>query len=155
MSSVERVRQALAAAGMDARVVEFAESTRTSADAARAIGTEVAQIAKSLVFAAEDEPVLIIASGANRVDTDRVAALLGKPVRRASAGEVQAWTGFAIGGVAPVAHARPIRTLIDEDLLGYEEIWAAAGSPNAVFPTTPAELVRITNGQVAAVKEGR
>jgi prolyl-tRNA editing enzyme YbaK/EbsC (Cys-tRNA(Pro) deacylase) len=134
-------------------VVEFQDSTRTSAEAAHAIGTTVAQIAKSLVFVAGSRPFLVIASGANRVSIDKVALLCDTPVRRAKADEVRAATGFPIGGVPPVGHATDIDVLIDKNLFDYEDIWAAAGTPNAVFATTPGELARITGGRVVDVKE--
>jgi len=134
-------------------VLEFDASTRTSAEAAAAIGCEVAEIAKSLVFkgARTGRPVLVVASGTNRVDEKKVAALIGKKIGRADAEFVREATGFAIGGVPPVGHATPPLTLIDEDLFRFEAIWAAAGTPNAVFKLTPAELQELTGGEVAAV----
>ena len=151
--NIERVRERLREQGIEAQPVEFAESTRTSADAAAAIGTTVAQIAKSLVFLADGQPLLVIASGANRVDTKKLGALLDARITRADADAVRQATGFPIGGVPPLGHATPLRTLIDEDLLTFNSIWAAAGTPNAVFETTPADLVKMTNGQVADLKE--
>ena len=151
--NVEQVRARLRELGIEAQPVEFGESTRTSADAAAAIGTTVAQIAKSLVFLADGQPVLVIASGANRVDTKKVGALLDARITRADADAVRQATGFPIGGVAPVGHTTPLRTLIDDDLLAFGSIWASAGTPNAVFETTPADLVKMTGGQVADVKE--
>ena len=151
--NIERVRERLREQGIETQPVEFAESTRTSAAAAAAIGTTVAQIAKSLVFMADGQPVLVIASGANRVDTKKLGALLNARITRADADAVRQATGFPIGGVPPVAHATPLRTLIDEDLLAFTSIWAAAGTPNAVFETTPTDLVKMTNGQVADLKE--
>ena len=133
--------------------MEFAESTRTSAEAAAAIGTTVAQIAKSLVFMANGQPLLVIASGVNRVDTKKLGALLDAKITRADADAVRQATGFPIGGVPPLGHTTPLRTLIDEDLMAFTSIWAAAGTPNAVFETTPADLVKMTNGQVADLKE--
>ncbi|MAT84631.1 MAG: prolyl-tRNA editing protein [Gammaproteobacteria bacterium] len=134
------------------RVLEFEESTRSAADAAAAIGCPVAAIAKSLVFRqADGAPVLVIASGTNRVDEARVAAVLGQPIGRADADFVREHTGYAIGGVAPVGHPAPIRTLLDRDLLALPEIWAAAGTPNAVFRMTPAQLEALTGGEVADV----
>lgn len=150
--NVERVRAALAERGVAFEPVEFAESTRTSAEAAAAIGTTVARIAKSLVFLAGDAPALVIASGVNRVDTAKLARLLGAPIRRADAEAVRQATGFPIGGVPPVGHAQALTTVIDQDLMAYETIWAAAGTPNAVFETTPADLVRMTGGAVADVR---
>lgn len=151
--NAERVQQALEALGYRGQVVEFATSTRTSAEAAAAIGTTVAQIAKSLVFQTDAGPVLVIASGANRVSLEKVGRLAGGTVRKADGDMVKELTGFPIGGVPPVGHARPLKTLIDQDLLRFAEIWSAAGTPHAVFPTTPEELVRISGGSVADVRE--
>jgi prolyl-tRNA editing enzyme YbaK/EbsC (Cys-tRNA(Pro) deacylase) len=155
--SVRRVQEALAAAGGGHSVVALAQSARTSAEAASAVGCRVDQIAKSLVFRGEQSqrPVLVIASGINRVDERKVAALIAEPVGRADADFVRQRTGFAIGGVAPVAHAEPLTILIDEDLLRWPEIWAAAGHPNTVFRLTPDDLVRLTGGRVAEVKSAR
>jgi prolyl-tRNA editing enzyme YbaK/EbsC (Cys-tRNA(Pro) deacylase) len=154
--SVRRVQEALDAAGAGHTVIALEQSARTSAEAARAVGCRVDQIAKSLVFRGEEtqRPVLVIASGANRVDEVKVAALVAEPVGRADADFVRARTGFAIGGVAPVAHAEPLTILIDEDLMTWPEIWAAAGHPNTVFRLTPADLVRLTGGRVASVRTG-
>jgi prolyl-tRNA editing enzyme YbaK/EbsC (Cys-tRNA(Pro) deacylase) len=157
-ASARRVQQALDAFGRGHRVMEFAQSTRTAADAAAAIGCTVAQIAKSLVFRTDpgDAPVLVVASGTNRVDTARLAEraadlLGGAALARADADFVRETTGFAIGGVPPVAHATAPVALIDEDLLGLPEVWAAAGTPNAVFRLAPAELVDMTGGRVVRV----
>jgi len=149
------VQEALAARGFDFEVREFPESTRTSAEAAAAIGCAVGEIAKSLVFrgAESGEAVLIIASGANRVDPAKAEALLGEAIGRADADFVRAATGFAIGGVPPLGHDRPLVTLIDEDLLAFEVIWAAAGTPNAVFRLSPKDLGDLTGGRVGDVKE--
>jgi prolyl-tRNA editing enzyme YbaK/EbsC (Cys-tRNA(Pro) deacylase) len=153
--SARRVRDALAARGFGFEVREFPQSTRTAAEAAAAIGCEVAQIAKSLVFRARasGRPVLVIASGANRVDEKAVAALIGEKIGRADADFVRAATGFAIGGVPPLGHETPPVTLIDRDLLALDEIWAAAGTPNAVFRLTPEDLVAMTDGRVADIKQ--
>ncbi|HUL05328.1 MAG TPA: YbaK/EbsC family protein [Candidatus Acidoferrum sp.] len=153
-TSAERVRQALAALGHTAEIKEFAETTRTSADAAAAIGCTVAQIAKSLVFRAiaSGRAVLVIASGANRVDEKLLAAALDDRIAKADATFVRDKTGFAIGGVAPVGHTEKPITFIDEDLLQHAEIWAAAGTPNAVFRLTPQALVAMTGGRVIAIK---
>ena len=153
--SANRVQAALAARGFAFEVREFPESTRTAAQAAAAIGCQVAQIAKSLGFRARDSgrPVLVIASGANRVDEKAVAALIGEKIGRADADFVRAATGFAIGGVPPVGHDTPPVTLIDRDLLALDEIWAAAGTPNAVFRLTPRDLVALTGGRVAEIKQ--
>jgi prolyl-tRNA editing enzyme YbaK/EbsC (Cys-tRNA(Pro) deacylase) len=154
--SVRRVQEALDAAGGGHTVVALEQSARTSAEAARAVGCRVDQIAKSLVFrgAETQRAVLVIASGANRVDEVKVAALVAEPVERADADFVRARTGFAIGGVAPVAHTEPLTILIDDDLMTWPEIWAAAGHPNTVFRLTPADLVRLTGGRVASVRTG-
>ena len=153
MTSVERVQQALRALGLGHEVVELGASARTAADAARAVGCRVDQIAKSLVFRLRDSrrPLLVVTSGANRVDEAKVAALVGEPLERADADFVRAETGFAIGGVAPIGHAKPVVTLIDEHLLRFEEIWAAAGHPNTVFRLTPDDLVAMTGGRVIVV----
>ena len=153
--SARRVQEALAARGFAFDVKEFPESTRTSAEAAAAIGCAVGEIAKSLVFrgAESGEAVLIIASGANRVDPAKAEALLGEAIGRADADFVRAATGFAIGGVPPLGHDRPLVTLIDEDLLAFEVIWAAAGTPNAVFRLSPSDLSDLTGGRVGDVKQ--
>lgn len=154
--AAQRVQAALDASGIPLQVREFPASTKTSQEAAAAVGCAVEQIAKSMIFrgAASDRPVLVMASGANRVDEKKLAALLGEKVERASADFVRARTGFAIGGVPPVGHLEPPITLIDEDLLRLEVLWAAAGTPNAVFRLTPTELQRLTGGRVAAIRQG-
>lgn len=149
--SAQRVQDALAALGFSmGQVIELPASTRTAAEAAAAIGCTVAQIAKSLVFRGvqSGEPVLVIASGTNRVNEARVAEVLGEPIAKADADFVRAQTGFVIGGVPPVGHNRPLRTFIDEGLRQYGEIWAAAGTPHAVFRLTPADLEALTGGEV-------
>ena len=153
MNSIQRVQAALRALGLGHEVVELGSSARTADDAARAVGCRVDQIAKSLVFRLRDSgrPLLVVTSGAHRVDEARVAALVGEPLERAGADFVRAETGFAIGGVAPIGHARPVVTLIDEHLLRFEEIWAAAGHPNTVFRLTPDDLVTMTQGRVVQV----
>lgn len=151
--AIERVRAVLQDKGVETEIVEFAQSTRTAQEAADAIGTSVAQIVKSLVFVAGDKPVLALVSGANLADTEKLAALLGVPVQRANARTVRDATGFAIGGVPPVGHATSMVTFIDEDLLKYDELYAAAGTPHSVFRITPAELVRITGGQVVQLAQ--
>jgi prolyl-tRNA editing enzyme YbaK/EbsC (Cys-tRNA(Pro) deacylase) len=153
VSSIERVQEALRALGLGHEIVDLGLSARTAADAAAAVGCRVDQIAKSLVFRLRDSgrPLLVVTSGAHRVDEARVAALVGERLERADAAFVRAETGFAIGGVAPIGHAKPVLTLIDEHLLAFEAIWAAAGHPNTVFRLTPNELVTMTGGRVAAV----
>jgi prolyl-tRNA editing enzyme YbaK/EbsC (Cys-tRNA(Pro) deacylase) len=152
-SSVERVRAALAAAGHPDTITAFPEGTRSAADAAAAVGCDVAQIAKSIVFRAGARAVLVIASGANRVDIGKVAAAIGQPVKRADGAWVRDTTGFAIGGVAPVGHLAPPILLMDQDLLALEPVWAAAGSPMHVFRSSPAALLRMTGAATAIVKE--
>jgi Cys-tRNA(Pro) deacylase len=133
-------------------VLEFDATTRTAEDAAAAIGCRVAQIAKSLVFRAESgRPVLVVASGAHRVDEKKIAAAIGEPIARADTNFVREATGFAIGGVPPVGHKTAPVVLIDEALMAFSDIWAAAGTPNAVFRLTPVDLVELTGGTVAAV----
>lgn len=143
-----------AALGESYQVLEFDASTRTAADAAAAVGCTVGQIAKSIIFkAASGRPVLVVASGDNRVATDKVAAAIGEKIGRADADFVRTRTGFAIGGVPPVAHAEPVITLIDQDLARFDRIWAAAGTPNAVFALTYADLVALTSGTVTDIAE--
>jgi prolyl-tRNA editing enzyme YbaK/EbsC (Cys-tRNA(Pro) deacylase) len=133
--------------------MEVPHSTRTAAEAAVAVGCDVAQIVKSLIFRAvhSDRPILVIASGANRVNENAVGGLIGEPLGKANADFVREHTGFAIGGVPPVGHVSPIETLIDEDLLQHAEIWAAAGTPNTLFRLSPADLVRLTGGRVVRI----
>jgi prolyl-tRNA editing enzyme YbaK/EbsC (Cys-tRNA(Pro) deacylase) len=145
VSAVDRVTTVLKAAGVDAEVREFPEGTRTAQEAAAAVGCEVGQICKSLVLRVGEEPLLVIASGANRVDEARFGAT------KADAAYVRSTTGFAIGGVPPLGHDRPIDTVIDEDLLGYDVVWAAAGTPRAVFAIAPDALVEASGGRVARV----
>jgi prolyl-tRNA editing enzyme YbaK/EbsC (Cys-tRNA(Pro) deacylase) len=153
-SSRERVLAALAAEGLsEVPLREFAESTATAVDAAAAIGTTVERIVKSLVFAAGDQPVMVLASGPNRVDTTKLADLVGQPIRRANADQVRQWTGFAIGGVPPLGHATRLETYVDQDLLQFDVVWAAAGTPNAVFAIDPNVLVRITGARVVEVAQ--
>jgi prolyl-tRNA editing enzyme YbaK/EbsC (Cys-tRNA(Pro) deacylase) len=140
--------------GVSGEVKELPESAPTAAAAAAQLGCEVGAIANSLVFSADGAPLLVMTSGAHRVDTAQVARLIGvSAVQRADARSVRAWTGQAIGGVGPVGHPAPIRTLVDTWLEKYDVIWAAAGHPHTVFPTSFAELVRITGGTPAEVGE--
>jgi prolyl-tRNA editing enzyme YbaK/EbsC (Cys-tRNA(Pro) deacylase) len=140
--------------GVPGHVVELPSPAPTAAAAATQLGCEVGAIANSLVFGADGSPLLVMTSGAHRVDTARVAALVGASVvQRADARSVRAWTGQVIGGVAPVGHPAPIRTLVDTWLDKYDVIWAAAGHPHTVFPTSYAELIRITGGTPADVGE--
>lgn len=153
--AARRVQQALRSAGLGASVVELPQSTRTAADAAAAVGCSVSQIVKSLVFRAADSglPALVLASGTNRVDVARVSAHLGMQVSKADADFVRSVTGFAIGGVPPLGHHQPIVTLIDEDLLALDTVWAAGGTPNAVFSIAPQQLVAACGGRVVSLAE--
>jgi Cys-tRNA(Pro) deacylase len=152
--NVERVSAAAREAGLEIDVTRFPEGTRTAEDAARAIGCEVAQIVKSLVFIADAEPILALVSGANRVDMARLANAAGADeVRRATGDEARAAGGYAIGGVPPFGHARSLTVLVDRDLLAHRELWAAAGLPDAVFPITPDDLVRASRGRVVELAE--
>ena len=148
MSAVDRVAAVLREAGVDAEIREFPEGTRTAPEAAAAVGCEVGQICKSLVFRVGEEPLLVVASGSNRVDEARFGAV------KADARWVRDQTGFAIGGVPPVGHARQIDTVVDEDLLRYDVVWAAAGTPRAVFAIAPDRLVAISGARVARVSPG-
>ena len=152
--SARRVQDALREKGFGFEVVELPQSTRSAAEAAQAVGCQVAQIAKSLVFRGTESgrPVLVIASGANRVNERRLGELIGERIAKADADFVREATGFAIGGVPPVGHAQPVETLIDEDLLLYDEIWAAAGTPNAVFRLVPGDLAKMTGGRLVAIR---
>ena len=154
--AAQRVQDALDARGHAGRVRVMPASTRTSAEAAAAIGCTVAQIAKSLIFRAKpsQRAVLVIASGVNRVDEKKIAALVGEGIGKADADFVREKTGFVIGGVPPLAHDTPSVVLIDRDLLTLTDIWAAAGTPHAVFPMTPDQLVTLTGGRIADVKQG-
>jgi len=151
--SAQKVQQALQALGFALEVVELPDSTRTAAEAAQAVGCQVGQIVKSLVFKAKrsQRPVLVVASGANRVNEKAIEALIGEPLGRADADFVRQRTGFVIGGVPPVGHSERLETFIDEDLLQHAEIWAAAGTPNAVFRLAPGDLARMTGGRVVKI----
>lgn len=152
-ASAARVAAALEEQGFSFEIHEFDRSTRTAIEAAEAVGCSLGQIAKSILFrtAGSGRPVLVIASGANRVDEAAVAALLGEALGKADADFVRRETGFVIGGVPPVGHTRPVITVIDEDLLEFEEIWAAAGTPYAVFRLPSSALAGLTGGTVARV----
>jgi prolyl-tRNA editing enzyme YbaK/EbsC (Cys-tRNA(Pro) deacylase) len=147
-----RFADVLKSLGVTGEVRELPEPAPTAAAAAQQLGCEVGAIANSLVFDADGAPLLVMTSGAHRVDTDRVASLVGaSAVGRANARSVRDWTGQAIGGVGPVAHPAPIRTLVDTWLARYDVVWAAAGHPHTVFPTSFDELLRITAGDAADV----
>ena len=153
--SAQKVQDALQQLGLHLEVVELPGSTRTAVEAAQAVGCEVAQIVKSLIFRAKrsDRPILVVASGANRVNEKKIEALIGEPLGKADADFVRQHTGFVIGGVPPVGHTNPLTTFVDEDLLQYPFIWAAAGTPHAVFKLTPEHLVQMTGGQIAALRQ--
>jgi prolyl-tRNA editing enzyme YbaK/EbsC (Cys-tRNA(Pro) deacylase) len=149
-TSAQRVQDALEAAGVATRIVEYDVPARTSAEAAAVLGCAVGQIAKSLVFkSASGTPVLVIASGAHRVDEAKVAMLAGEAIGKADAAFVRSATGYAIGGIPPLAHAVRSRTFIDRNLLAYDTVYAAGGTPHAMFPIKPADLVRVAQGTVA------
>lgn len=153
--NAQKIQNELAARGIAARVVELPDSTRTAVEAGQAIGCTVAQIVKSLVFRGEEsnKAILIEASGVNRVNEKTIAVLIGEPIVKADADFVREKTGFAIGGVPPLGHASEMGVVfIDEDLLQYPELWAAAGTPHAVFPLTPGELVKLSGGKVVSIK---
>lgn len=152
ISAPSRVQSALTAAGVDARIEEFPSSTRTAQEAATTVGTSVGQIVKSLVFLAGGSPVMALVSGVNRLDPQRLAELSGAEIAKANADAVRQATGYAIGGVPPIGFPVPIPTFIDRDLLQYDVVWAAAGTPRHVFPIAPWELVRITGGRVADLR---
>ncbi len=153
-SSAQKVQEALNAHNLTCEVVQMKDTTRSAADAARAVGCEIGQIVKSLVFEGQKshQPILVATSGANRVNEKAVQQSVAEPVKIAKPEYVRQMTGFAIGGVPPVGHERPLKIFIDEDLLQYVEIWAAAGTPHAVFKLTPDDLKMITNGTVISVK---
>lgn len=155
-ASAQRVQRALQERGfVHCEVVELPSSTRTAQEAAQSIGCRVEQIVKSLIFRAKqsDAPILVVASGANRVNEQQLSVLVGEPIEKAKASFVQQRTGFVIGGVAPIGHAESLRTFIDKDLLQYNEIWAAAGTPFGVFRLTPQELVVMTGGEIFEIAQ--
>jgi prolyl-tRNA editing enzyme YbaK/EbsC (Cys-tRNA(Pro) deacylase) len=144
MGALERFLDAARAVGVEPRVRRFPEGTKTAADAARAIGCDVAQIVKSLVFVADERPVIAFTSGSNRVDPAKLAAAAeAAAARRATPEEARAATGFAVGGTPPFGYPSPVPSFLDPDLLAFEEVWAAAGTPDSVFPLAPAELERV------------
>ncbi len=154
LKGIDRFLDAAEVLGHTVEVRRFPEGTKTARDAARAIGCDVAQIVKSLVFIADGRPVLALTSGANRVDTAKLAALAGAAqARRATPEEARAATGYAVGGTPPFGHPEPVRTFVDPDLLAHDEVWAACGTPDAVFAISPADLVRLSDGVVADVAE--
>jgi len=151
-----RFAEAAAAGGLAPDVRRFPEGTRTADDAARAVGCDIGQIVKSLVFVAGSEPVLALTSGRNRVDPATLAALCSAPdIRKATADEVRAATGYAIGGTPPFGHPTRLRCFADPDLMGFDTVWAAAGTPESVFPIGPGELLRVAGARVAPFTETR
>ena len=155
--TAQKVAEAARELGLDIEIKEFEATTRTAEDAANAIGCSVAQIVKSLLFVVDGQAVMALVSGPNRLDEQKLAALRGvgkKKVKRADADIVREATGFAIGGVPPFGHLQSLPTYIDQDFWQFEIIWAAAGTPNAVFAITPVELARVTRGMVADLKVG-
>jgi prolyl-tRNA editing enzyme YbaK/EbsC (Cys-tRNA(Pro) deacylase) len=153
-ASAQKVQDVLNGYNLSLDVLELPDSTRTAGEAAMAVGCDVGQIVKSLVFKAKRSarPVLVLTSGANRVDERKIEALIGEPLGKAGADFVKETSGFSIGGVPPVGHIQDIETFIDEDLLAYEQVWAAAGTPNAVFQISSKDLVTITHGKINPVK---
>jgi prolyl-tRNA editing enzyme YbaK/EbsC (Cys-tRNA(Pro) deacylase) len=150
MSAIERFTESARRLGVEPQVRRFPEGTKTAADAAKAIGCDVAQIVKSLVFMADARPVIAFTSGANRVDPSKLARAAGaSTARRATPEEARAATGFAVGGTPPFGHPAPVRSFVDPALLAFEDVWAAAGTPDAVFPLTPADLQRATGAETA------
>jgi prolyl-tRNA editing enzyme YbaK/EbsC (Cys-tRNA(Pro) deacylase) len=154
LGAARRFEAEAGARGLTLEIREFPEGTRTAADAARAIGCEVGQIVKSVVLVADGEPFVALTSGSNRADTDKLAALLGvSGVRKASAEEARKGTGYAIGGTPPFGYPRPLRVVMDRDLLAYPEVWAAAGTPMTVFPISPETLRETAGAEPADFKE--
>lgn len=147
--SLKRVKAALEDAGICAGVIEMSEGTRTAADAARACGCEIDQIAKSIIFRGETSGhvVLFLTAGGNQVDAEKASTLAGEPLGKADAKLIRAETGFAIGGVSPVGMTSPVRAFYDARLLEFDEVWAAAGTPRHVFPAAPGDLIRICGAQ--------
>jgi prolyl-tRNA editing enzyme YbaK/EbsC (Cys-tRNA(Pro) deacylase) len=152
--SARRIQDILSAFGTDFEVVELPSTTRTAVEAATAIGCSVEQIAKSILFRTvkDKKPIMVIASGINRVNEAKIAEFVGEPIEKADAAYVREKTGFAIGGVPPVGHTEPIYTIIDEDLLKLGEVWAAAGTPNSVFKLSAESLLKITAGTLTSIK---
>jgi prolyl-tRNA editing enzyme YbaK/EbsC (Cys-tRNA(Pro) deacylase) len=152
--SAQKVQDQIKSLGFDYTVIEHAESTRTAQEAAERAGCELGQIVKSLIFKGKDssKPILVLTSGVNRVDEKRISEYAGEAIGRADADFVRAVTGFAIGGVPPVGHLQKMETYLDEDFLQYETIWAAAGTPNAIFELRTSDLQKMTDGKVLRVK---
>ena len=153
-ASAQKVQDLLTSQGFHCNVIEFTDSTRTAQEAADRAGCMLGQIIKSLIFKGRTshKPILVLTSGANRVDEQRIGAYAGEAIIRADADFVRTVTGFAIGGVPPLGHAQKMETYLDEDLLQYQTVWGAAGTPNAIFELTPDDLMKMTGGKVAKVK---
>ncbi len=153
-SNAQRIQDVLSAGGFSFDVVELPSSTRTAKAAAQTLKCTIEQIVKSLVFRTKHsrKPILVLASGPNRVDESKIGELLAEPIEKANADFVKEKTGFAIGGVSPIGHKEKIRTYIDKDLLQYQELWAAAGTPNAVFKLSSSEIERLTGGEVISIR---
>ena len=151
MNAIDRFIGEAEASGLDIEIQRYPDGTRTAADAAAAVGCKIDQIVKSLVFMADVRPIPILCSGARRVDEEKLAEYIGTEIRIAGASEVRAATGYAIGGTPPLGHTVPLKTVVDPHLMEFEEIWAAAGTPDSVFPIEPKKLVKATSGAVVAV----
>ena len=153
-SSAQKIQEALRAGGFDCSVIEFQESSRTAQEAADRVGAKLGQIVKSMIFRGQQsgKAVLVLTSGANRVDEKRIGGYAGEAIGRADPDFARSATGFAIGGIPPLGHVQPIESYIDEELLQYETVWAAAGTPNAVFEVASASLQKMTGGKVLQVK---
>ena len=153
--TARKIQATLDQLGYKCKVIEFQETTRTSADAAARVECTLGQIVKSLIFRGRisGKPFLILTSGANRVDTRKITSLIGEKIERADPEFVRSCTGFAIGGIPPIGHLSSIDTIMDEDLLTYDFLWAAAGTPNAVFKLSPQELLTMSSAKIASVKE--
>lgn len=153
-SSARKVQNALKNHGFDCAVTELSDSTKTAREAAQAVGCQVGQIVKSLIFKGKKShvPILVVASGSNRVNLKKISGIVSETIKMADAEFVRKKTGFTIGGVPPLGHSEKLKTFIDEDLFEYEEIWAAAGNPHALFKLTPDDLLKMTHGQIISVK---
>jgi prolyl-tRNA editing enzyme YbaK/EbsC (Cys-tRNA(Pro) deacylase) len=152
--SAQKIQDILSRFGSNMKVIEFTESTRTAQEAADRVGCQLGQIVKSMIFKgqASNKGILVLTSGSNRVDEKKISQYAGDTIGRADPDFVRIMTGFAIGGVPPVGHTNPVETYIDEDLLQYTTVWAAAGTPNAVFELLASDLVKITSGKIVHVK---
>jgi len=152
--SALKIQNILLGLGTSYKVIEFTESTRTAQEAADRVGCQLGQIVKSIIFKGKssNKGILVLTSGSNRVDENKLSQYIGESIGRADPEFVRFITGYAIGGVPPVGHAQPLQTYIDEDLLQYAELWAAAGTPNAVFQLPSSDLVKITSGKIVRVK---